>query len=220
MIRIVAALMAAAVGWLALAQAPMASSTARLAAPWKIAGVGLGMTPAEVGTALAGAGYRLDYRYPGRSWQGEVAEKVSTLRGVRLPPGAQVTQKEDYRKGQEQVHVTYLPGRKGPYVASVDYAIDTDAIDAERFRAAALTKFGRPSLRWDWELQYCVPEEPQCSRAVSLVTNQLPTLTVYVIDATQRRLQLREGERADKAFDAAVRAEAERLFPKKDRPSF
>jgi hypothetical protein len=178
------------------------------------------MTPAEVGVALVQAGYKLDYRYPGRSWQGEVAAKVSDLRGVRLSAGAQVTVKEDYRKGQEQVRVTYLPGGQGPYVASVDYSIDSEAIDAERFRAAALTKYGRPSLRWDWEIQYCVPQEPECSRAVSLVTNQLPNLTVYVIDVTKRRLQLRQGGRADKTFDAAVRAEAERLYPKKDKPSF
>jgi hypothetical protein len=185
-------------------------------APWKIAGVGLGMTPAEVGAALSKAGYKLDYRYPGRSWQGE----VSNLRSIRIPVGAQVTTKEDYQKGQEQIQVWYLAGRAGPYVSGVKYSISSNAIEAEPFRAAALAKYGKPSLRWDWESLYCSAREPQCSRTGALVTNQLPNLTVYVMNATMRVLQLRQGERADKAYYAAVRAEAERLYPKKDKPTF
>jgi hypothetical protein len=52
------------------------------------------------------------------------------------------------------------------------------------------------------------------------VTNQLPNLTVYGTYVMSRALRLVQGERADKAYDAAVRAEAERLYPKKDKPTF
>lgn len=216
-----ALLLVAASAWQASAAAPAASAVPRgVSAPWSVAGVGLGMRPAQVDAALRAAGYVLSYRYKGRSWQGEVANKVSYLRGIRIPVGAEVIDKEDYRKGQEQVRVFYLPGRDGPYVSGVDYAIEAPAIDAGRFKAAALAKYGRPSLRWDFESLYCSAGETQCSRTGGLVTNQLPNLTVYVADVMKRTLKLRQGEAADRAFEAAVRAEAERLYPKKDKPSF
>src|SRR5687768_10277409 len=70
---------------------------ARPAAPqWKIAGITLGMTPAEVAATAKAAGYALSYRYMGRSWQGEVASQVSFLRAIRIPAGSEVIRKEDY----------------------------------------------------------------------------------------------------------------------------
>ena len=200
--------------------APPLESVSNVAAPWKIAGVELGMRPSKVGVALREAGYKLTYRYEGPSWQSQVESRGSSQSGVRVPAGAKVVEKEDYQRGQEEIRVWYRAGRLGPYVSGIDYAISSEAIDAERFRSAALTKFGRPTLRWDWELLYCSAGERQCSRTGGLVTNQLPNLTVYAIHATKRYLHLRQGERADKAYDAAVRAEAERLYPKKDKPTF
>ena len=197
-----------------------AAGIAPVRSPWSIAGVGLGMSPKEVGRALQVAGYRLDYRYMGRSWQGEVANKVSYLGGVRTPAGAEVISKEDYKKGQEFIQVDYFAGPSGPYVARIIYRVSTDAIDAERFRAAALSRYGRPSLKGEWENVYCSAGERQCSRIVSLVTNQLPSLTVHALNGMDRTLELRQGQRADLAFEAALKAEAERLFPKKDKPSF
>jgi hypothetical protein len=156
----------------------------------------------------------------GRSWQGEVASKVSFLRGVQIPAGGQVISKEDYRKGQEFIQVAYLAGPSGPYVARVIYQIPTSAIDADRFRAAALGRYGRPSLKGEWEDVYCSAGERQCSRIVSLVTNQLPSLTVHALNGMDRTLELREGEQADLAYEAAIKAEVERLYPKKNKPSF
>jgi hypothetical protein len=178
------------------------------------------MTPAEVVAALKQEGFELSYRYKGRSWQGEVANQVSNLRSVRIPAGAAVTASEDYRVGQEQIQVTYTAGRAGPYVSRVDYAIAFEAIEADRFESAVLKKYGKPSLRWNSEMLYCMPEERQCSRTGGLVTNQLPNLTVYVASVMKRVLVLQQGERADKAYRAAVRSEAERLYPKKNKPSF
>jgi hypothetical protein len=190
-------------------------------APWSVSGVNLGMRPADVTAALKAAGYVLDYRYMGRSWQGEVANQASNLRAIRIPAGSQVVSKEDYRKGQEFIQVAYLAGPSGPYVARVTYRISTAAIDPERFRAAALSRYGRPSLDGEWEDVYCsVGEERQCSRIVSLVTNQLPSLTVHAMNGLDRTLELRQGQRADLAYEAAVKAEVERLYPKKEKPSF
>jgi hypothetical protein len=108
----------------------------------------------------------------------------------------------------------------GAYVASVDYEVNANAIDVDRFRAAVLEKYGRPTLIWSSESIYCLPQERQCSRTGALVTNQLPTLTVHFVTIRDRTLQLLQGERADREYEAVRKAEAERLYPKKDRPSF
>jgi hypothetical protein len=187
---------------------------------WKIAGVTLGMTPAEVAAAANAAGYALSYRYMGRSWQGEVANQVSNLRNIRIPEGTKVIRNEEYKKDQEALHVTYAVDPSGPYVVRVHYQIRSAAIDAERFRAAALGRYGRPSLKWDWESLYCSAGERECSRTGSLITNQLPNLSVYVMDGMKRSVELRQGQATDRAFETAIKAEAERRFPKKDKPSF
>lgn len=208
---------------LEMAAAPQVApvrSVAAITAPWNIAGISLGMTPAQVGSALKASGYALDYRYMGRSWQGELASQVSFLRAIKIPAGAEVVRKEDYKKGQEFIQVEYLVGPAGPYVSQVRYRISSEAIEAERFRAAGLSRYGRPSLKWEWESLYCSAGELQCSRSGSLVRNQLPNLTVYVMDGMNRSLELRQGQRADRGWEAAVKAEVERLYPKKDRPSF
>jgi hypothetical protein len=189
-------------------------------APWSIAGVSLGMSPQAVGAALRAAGYKFEYRYMGGSWQGQVANKVSNLRGIRIPGGAQVVRKEDYRKGQEFIQIDYAAGPAGPYVYRVIYEISPDAIDAERFKATALGRYGRPTHTWGYQSLYCAAGEPVCQPTGSLEINQLPNLTVYVLGVGGRSLELRQGERAEKAYEAAVKAEAERLYPKKDKPSF
>jgi hypothetical protein len=218
----IAAILALLIASASPAQMPSGARTA-VAVPmasWSIAGVSLGMSPQAVGAALKAAGYKFDYRYMGRSWQGEVANKVANLRAIQIPAGTEVVRKEDYRKGQEFIQVDYAPGPAGPYVYRVIYSINENAIDAERFRAAALGRYGRPSLKWDTELLYCATGEPVCERTGSLGTNQLPNLTAYILGVRGRSLELRQGERAEKAYEAAVKAEAERLYPKKDKPSF
>lgn len=220
--RMIAGLMAAAAASMTAAKPPAAplASVAKVAAPWEIAGVGLGMSPAKVEAALTAAGYRRDFRSTGRSWQGEVANQVSNLRAIRIPAGAEVIRNEEYRRGQERIQVVYLPAPTGAYVARVDYKIDHQAIEEARFIAAALAKYGKPSRTFGSESLYCLAGERECSRTGGLVTNQLPNLTVYGTYVMSRALRLVQGERADKAYDAAVRAEAERLYPRKDKPTF
>ena len=177
------------------------------------------MTPAEVAVAVQYDGYKLFRRSQGRSWQSQVANEVMNLRSVRIPAGPQVITKEYYQVGQEQLQVTYTAGRMGPYVSEIYYFIDSDAIETEHLRRAVLAKYGKPSLRWELELLYCTSQERECARTGSLVTNQLPNMTVYLVWASKRVLQLRQGERADRVYWAAVRAEAERLYPAQTKPA-
>ena len=198
-----------------------AVSMAVPAAPWGIAGIRLGMSPREVADAMKAAGYTLHGRYTGRSWQAEVADQVSFLRGIRIPAGPETVRKEDYKKGQEAIQVTYAVNPAGPYAAGVTYRIAAAAIDADRFEAAALSRYGRPSRKRDSEILYCSAGEPECASPSSLVAkNQLPNLAIFVADGMKRSLELRQGQRADLAFEAAIKAEVERLYPKKDKPSF
>jgi hypothetical protein len=188
------------------------------AAPWGIAGIRLGMSPREVAEAMRTAGYTLQGRYTGRSWQAEVADQVSFLRAIRIPAGPETIRREDYKKGQEAIRVFYAVNPTGPYSTSVTYRIATAAIDADRFEAAALSRYGRPTRNQDSEIVYCSAGEPECSSPNSLVAkNQLPNLAIFVFD---RSVELRQGQRADLAFEAAIKAEVERLYPKKDKPSF
>ena len=203
------------------AETPRPTVSAALpAALWSVAGIRLGMTPRQVADAMKAAGYVPGFRHMGRSWQGEVADQVYLLRDIRIPTGADVIRKEDYKKGQEEIQVTYAVTPAGPYVASVTYRIDAAAIAAERFRAAALSRYGRPSLDWGPASLYCSAGERECGRPGSWVINQLPNLTVSVMDGMTRSLELRQGPAAKRFSEAAIKAEAERLYPKKDKPSF
>ncbi|HYI38985.1 MAG TPA: hypothetical protein VE053_01565 [Allosphingosinicella sp.] len=190
-------------------------------APWAIAGIRLGMNPREVAGAMKAAGYKLHGRYTGRSWQAEFADQVSFLRGIRIPPGPETIRKEDYKKGQETIQVIYAVDPAGPYAVGVTYRIAAAAIDADRFEAAALSRYGRPSRKRDTEILYCSAGEPECVSPSSLVAkNQLPNLAIFVADGMKRSLELRQGRRADLAFEAEIKAEVERLYPKRDKPSF
>ena len=219
------ALMLLTVGiWEAPAPAQSAAPGRRVVgatAPWKIAGVGLGMTPAQVARAVKEDGWRLTQRSQGLSWDGHVAHQAPRRSsGKKIPAAPQVIEREDYEWGDEQMRVTYQAGRSGPYVSQVDYSIGSEAIETDKLRSVVLAKYGKPSLRWESELLYCAAGEPQCSRTGSLVTNQLPNLTVYLWGLPRHYLHLRQGQRADKAYDAAIRAEAERLYPRANKTTF
>jgi hypothetical protein len=114
--RVIAVLIGIVAVGAAAAEAPSNAPATRLSVPWKIVGVGLGMTPPEVAAAVAQDGFKLSYRHSGRSWQGEVANQVANLRSLRIPEGTKVTKRENYRAGQEQIQVTYTAGRAGPFV--------------------------------------------------------------------------------------------------------
>ncbi len=78
---------------------PAAPTERSFAAPWKVAGVTLGMSPREVEVAMQAAGYARAGRSTSRSWQGEVANQARVLRGVIVPEGPEAVKYEDFKKG-------------------------------------------------------------------------------------------------------------------------
>jgi hypothetical protein len=206
----------------ASAQAPAITRNAPVqlpAAGWDIAGIRLSMTPAQVASAMKAAGYALEFQSKGRSWQGEVANSVSRLRSIRIPEGAKVIRSEDYRKGQELVNVLYAPGEAGPYAANVQYSVSNNAISVVDFKVSAVKKYGKPTIDLGARLAYCSSPEQNCFRSTQSSVIQLPSLVVTVSGALARGVRLQQGLRADRAFEVAISSEAERLYPKKDKPS-
>ena len=206
---------------LAMAGASTAAPAERVAAsPWKVSGVALGMSPREVELAMRAAGYARAGRSNSRSWQGEVAFQARLLRGVTVSDGPEALRYESFNKGQERVSIEYAPGRAGPYVAKALYQIRVAAMDADTFRSALFTRYGPPTRKWEPELHYCSPGETHCDTRFPFYNPQLPNLSVFLTDGMYRSITLAEGRKAREARELAVRAEVDRLWPKKDKPSF
>lgn len=204
----------------ATAQRPPAALPAeRVTAPWKVAGVALGMTPAAVAATMKAAGYSAAGRTTGMSWQSHVAFQTRLRRGLNIPDGPEALRWESYAKGQEQVTVEYLPLPSGLRVKEVSYKIGVGNMEEGSFRSAVLGRYGAPTRAWEKELHYCSAGEPNCDTAFFFIP-KLPSLVVWINDGMSRTLKLVQGRAADDAFERAVVAEVDRLHPKKDKPSF
>lgn len=202
------------------AQRPVPAAPSPVAtAPWKVVGVGLGMTPAEVAAAMKAAGYSTRGRTTGGSWQTHVALEARLRRGVNVPDGPVALRWEAFAKGQEQVTVEYEPTAGGLLVKEVSYKIGRGNIEEGPFRSAVLARYGAPTRAWEKELHYCAVGEPNCDTAFFYFP-KLPSLIVWLDDGANRSLKLVQGRAAEDAFERAVGAEVDRLYPKKDRPSF
>jgi hypothetical protein len=210
-----------AVGAAATAQPSLAAPVERnVAAPWKVAGVALGMSPREVELAMQASGYARTGRSTGRSWQGEVAVQARVLRGVIVPEGPEAVKYEDFKKGQERISIEYAPSRAGPRVAKAKYQISVTGMDADTFRSAIMTRYGAPTRKWEVELHYCSSGETHCDTPFPFYNPQLANLTVFLTDGMRRSIDLWEGRKAREARDLAIRAEVDQLYPKKDKPTF
>ncbi|MGA9580773.1 MAG: hypothetical protein WBR13_02245 [Allosphingosinicella sp.] len=210
-----------AVGAAATVQPSLAASAERsVAAPWKVAGVALGMSPREVELAMQAAGYSRAGRSTSRSWQGEVASQARVLRGVIVPEGPEAVKYEDFKTGQERISIEYAPSRAGPRVAKAKYQISVTGIDADTFRSAIMSRYGAPTRKWEVELHYCSAGETHCDTPFPFYNPQLPNLTVFLTDGMRRSIDLWEGRKARDARELAIRAEVDRLYPKKDKPTF
>lgn len=180
-----------AVGVAATAQPLLAAPAERsVAAPWKVAGVALGMSPREVELAMQAAGYARAARSTGRSWPAEVAVQARVLRGVIVPEGPEAVKYEDFKKGQERISIEYAPSRAGPQVAKAKYQISVTGMDADTFHSAIMARYGQPTRKWEVELHYCSLAETHCNTPFPFYNPQLPNLTVFLTDGMRRTIDL------------------------------
>jgi hypothetical protein len=210
-----------AAGAAATAQPLLAAPAERIvAAPWRVAGVALGMSPREVELAMQAAGYSRAGRSTSRSWQGEVAGQARVLRGVIVPEGPEAVKYEDFKKGQERISIEYAPSHAGPRVAKAKYQISVTGMDADAFRSALLTRYGPPTRKWEPELHYCSRGETHCYTRFPFYNPQLPSISVFLTDGMYRTITLAEGRKPRETRELAIRSEVDRLYPKKDKPTF
>lgn len=183
-----------------------------------IAGVRLGMAPTDVAAALRASGYKLRTSATGSSWEAVVSRRITSSRaGAPLMNGTVVVT-QWYQNGDEEIEISYMPVRGGAAVSQVEYYINTRAVGAEAFRKLVHQRYGRPSQLFRLESVYCSPGEVSCNALNSLPT-QLPMLKM-ILGGNRLRLQLTQGNQAQRAYEAAIRTEVERRTPLPARPTF
>jgi hypothetical protein len=186
-----------------------------------IAGIRVGMTPAQVSTTLTAAGYVRDLVVKNKSWEERIARELSRTRGVPLTGTfREVVWNERWRKREERIEVYYRPLPSGPSLSDVEYGMGYAAMSEEAFRAAVRARYGVQSAGRMSEMIYCSIGEAVCSQLDFQNPKQLPYLTVHPNAGGGRSIELRSGAKAQKDYDAAFKAELARRVPAVKRPTF
>lgn len=80
-----------------------------------IAGIRVGMTPAQVASTLMAAGYVRELLVSNQSWEEKIARELASSRGAPLTGTfREVPWHETWRKREERVEVYYRPMPSGP----------------------------------------------------------------------------------------------------------
>lgn len=186
-----------------------------------IAGIRVGMTPAQVSTTLTAAGYVRALVVRNKSWDERIARELSRTRGVPLTGTfREVVWNERWRKQEERIEVYYRPLPAGPSLSDVEYGIGYAAMSEEAFRAAVRARYGVQSAGKLSEMIFCSVGEALCSQLDFQSPKQLPYLIVRPNAGGGRSIELRSGAKAQKDYDAAFKAELARRVPAMKRPTF
>ncbi|MEA3033597.1 MAG: hypothetical protein QOH86_1613 [Sphingomonadales bacterium] len=186
-----------------------------------IAGVRIGMTPAQVMSILRTAGYVRESQVTNQSWEEKLARELARTRGVPLMGSfREVPWHETYRKREERIEVYYRPLPSGPAVSGVDYGMGNAAMSEEAFRAAVRARYGVQSAGGSSEMIFCSVGEAVCSQLDFQDPKQLPYITVRPFGGAERSIELRSGAKAEKEYSAAFKVELARRAPAMKRPTF
>lgn len=185
-----------------------------------IAGIRVGMTPAQVSSTLKAAGYVREHLVTNKSWEEKVARELASTRGIPLTGTyREVPWHETWRKREERVEVYYRPMPSGPYVSGVDYGMGNAAMSEAAFRAAVRARYGVQSAGGSSEMIFCSVGEAVCSVLDFQNPKQLPYIIVRP-HGGERSIDLRSGAKAEKDYSAAFKAELARRVPAMKRPTF
>jgi hypothetical protein len=186
-----------------------------------IAGIRVGMTPAQVSSTLKAAGYVRAHLVTSKSWEEKIARELASTRGLPLTGTfREVPWNETWRKREERVEIYYRPMPTGPFVSGVDYGMGNAAMTEAAFRAAVRSRYGVQSAGGSSEMIFCTLGEVVCSALDFQNPKQLPYIIVRPIGFRERLIDLRSGARADKDYRAAFKAELARRVPAMKRPTF
>lgn len=186
-----------------------------------IAGIRVGMTPAQVWSTLKAAGYVREHQVTNQSWDEKIARELASSRGVPLTGTfPEVSWHETWRKREERVEVYYRPMPSGPLVSGVDYGMGNAAMSEEAFRSAVRARYGAQSAGGSSEMIFCSVGEAVCSVLDFQNPKQLPYIIVRPYGFGERLVDLRSGAKAEKDYSAAFKAELARRVPAMKRPTF
>src|SRR4051812_20393539 len=129
-----------------------------------IAGIRVGMTPAQVSSTLKAAGYVREHHVTNQSWDEKIARELASSRGIPLSGTfREVPWHETWRKREERVEVYYRPMPSGPFVSGADYGMGNAAMSEAAFRAAVRARYGVQSAGGSSEMIFCSVGEAVCS---------------------------------------------------------
>lgn len=187
------------------------------ATAYDIAGMRLGMSPAEIRAVMVRAGFTPRATDPDQdSWEARVTRAVAARRPV-APVDTKVpmfTMASGPRG--EHVEVWYYAGPAGPAAGSVKYHMPTNQMTAAAFNQAVLAKYGAPTHRSGADMFFCSKGETACLPWANKRRAYLTAANAYSF----HELYLAYGQDANEASSAAFKAEVERRAPKDAKPTF
>lgn len=182
-----------------------------------VAGVRLGMPIGQVRTALAAASYACRPFGNEADFASRVAAEVKSRTGSRgrVPYTTGTMQLDCRGPNGEGLTVTFAQVRTGSIVDGYGLRIDGRTVDLPALRRRLTAKYGRPKVGTELRGSWC-DAGYRCGDG--MVFSEGPT--VIIDTSTAVAINGTRGTRADRADDAAVMAEADRLVPKKTGAAF
>jgi hypothetical protein len=184
-----------------------------------VAGIRVGMTPAQAMKAAAAAGYSRTESKMQEGWGYYVRQEEQNRSLPKLFPAAaaQVQGSETYQgSGSQKLVVDYTSTPRGAYVYSVRYSVNMSETPWETMKERTRAKYGRENYATASQLVFCSRGETKCN-AFGLYV--LTTVDLDFMPGSSW-LTLSQGSRYRNAYQAAINAEVDRLHPKNDRPAF
>lgn len=186
-------------------------------ATFAVAGVSLGMSPAEARAALTKAGFTPQAEDPMQdAWSAVVSQRAAERVGGRVEQ-AKVPMFTVAEGSQgERVEVWYAATETGAKAASVKYLMPTNRMERAAFKSSATAKYGRPTFEDPTRALYCTKGEQTCT---SWQNQELPYLSVESSFANHE-IDLLQGQRYGAEMKMRMAAAVEAAAPKNAKASF
>lgn len=183
-----------------------------------IAGVRLGMLPADVRAALARAGYRIDRSDETADFDQEVSSELNfRLKGVGRMDGKPrgVSRIVATGPNREYLTIDFAQWPAGSVVDVISLSIPEERQTAAAFREQVIGRYGKATLLPNsCEPKWCTSGDRDCTVASS------PALPNLAASFYSRSLWLRYGETADRERRVSLKAAADAKVPPAAKSAF
>lgn len=184
---------------------------------FSVAGVTLGMSPAEARAALTKAGFTPRAEDPTQdAWSALVSRKAAERIGGRVDQ-AKVPMFTMAEGSQgERVEVWYSATEEGAKASGIQYSIPSNRMERDAFLSSATRKYGRPTFEYSLKRIYCTKGEQTCT---SWQNKELPYMVVET-GYSSYGIDLQMGGRYGDERKARMAAAVEAAAPKNAKASF